>query len=133
MNNQNLINQLNTDHKLEYPEWLQLISSYTEEDREYARSLAQKISIEHFDHDIYFRGIVEFSNYCKNDCFYCGIRKGNRECTRYRLSKEEILSCCENGYSAGFRTFVLQGGEDPFYTDDVMCAIISSIHTPYPA
>ena len=78
---------------------------------------------------VYIRGLIEFTNYCKNDCFYCGIRKSNRNANRYRLTKEQILSCCEMGYALGFRTFVLQGGEDGSFTDDRLTDIISSIRT----
>jgi biotin synthase len=81
---------------------------------------------------VYFRGLIEFSSYCKNDCYYCGIRHGNRSAHRYRLSREEILACCANGHALGFRTFVLQSGEDPYYDDERMCAIVSAIREGYP-
>lgn len=81
---------------------------------------------------IFIRGLIEISNYCKNDCLYCGIRRSNRLCERYRLTDEEILSCCENGYRLGFRTFVLQGGEDAHFTDERLCGIISEIKNKYP-
>lgn len=82
--------------------------------------------------DVYIRGLIEFTNYCKNNCYYCGIRCDNRHVTRYRLSKDDILACCHTGYSLGFRTFVLQGGEDPFYTDTMICDIVSAIRSHYP-
>lgn len=82
--------------------------------------------------DVYIRGLIEFTNYCKNNCYYCGIRAGNANAVRYRLTKEEILSCCREGYTLGFRTFVLQGGEDPFYTDDIICDIVGSIREEFP-
>ena len=78
---------------------------------------ADEVRRAHYGTDVYVRGLIEFTNYCKNNCYYCGIRRDNRNATRYRLTKEEILSCCAEGYDLGFRTFVLQGGEDPFYTD----------------
>lgn len=81
---------------------------------------------------VYIRGLIEFTNYCRNNCYYCGIRCGNKNAQRYRLSKEEILSCCEEGYGLGFRTFVLQGGEDARYTDDMICDIVAAIHTQFP-
>ncbi|MDO4482590.1 MAG: [FeFe] hydrogenase H-cluster radical SAM maturase HydE, partial [Bacillota bacterium] len=81
---------------------------------------------------VYFRGIIEFTNICKNDCLYCGIRKSNPEQIRYRLTKEDILSCCREGYDLGYRTFVLQGGEDGFYSDDIIADIISDIRAAYP-
>jgi biotin synthase len=81
--------------------------------------------------DVYVRGIIEFTNYCGNDCYYCGIRRSNAKVARYRLSLEEILSCCRAGYDLGFRTFVLQGGEDPCCTDDLMCEIVSELRRKY--
>lgn len=82
--------------------------------------------------DVYIRGLIEFTNYCRNNCFYCGLRKDNHTVTRYRLTKEDILSCCIEGYSLGFRTFVLQGGEDFNYSDHDMCEIIFAIRTRFP-
>lgn len=93
---------------------------------------AKQIREDIFGKTIYVRGLIEFSNICKNDCFYCGIRKSNTRATRYRLNKEEILECARKGYEAGFRTFVLQSGEDEFYNDNILCDIISSIHVMYP-
>ena len=81
---------------------------------------------------VYIRGLIEFTNYCKNDCYYCGIRRSNKNCDRYRLSKEDILSSCETGYKLGFRTFVLQGGEDGTFSDDLIVDIVSDIRNTYP-
>ncbi|MGN1345836.1 MAG: [FeFe] hydrogenase H-cluster radical SAM maturase HydE [Eubacteriales bacterium] len=82
--------------------------------------------------EVYVRGLIEFTNYCKNNCYYCGIRRENRNLSRYRLDKEEILACCEEGYRLGFRTYVLQGGEDPYYTDARMCEIVAAIRERFP-
>lgn len=92
---------------------------------------ADRVRKENYGTDVYIRGLIEFTNYCKNNCYYCGLRYENREIERYRLSKEDILNCCKEGYNLGFRTFVLQGGEDPFYTDEKLCDIISSIKNLY--
>ena len=81
---------------------------------------------------MYIRGLIEFTNYCRNNCYYCGIRRDNQNTVRYRLSKEEILACCEEGYRLGFRTYVLQGGEDPYYTDERICGIVSEIRRRFP-
>ncbi len=81
---------------------------------------------------VYLRGLIEFSSYCKNDCFYCGLRCSNKNVSRYRLSQKEILDCCKRGYDLGFRTFVMQGGEDLHYDDALMCSIISKIKEDYP-
>ena len=82
--------------------------------------------------DVYIRALIEISNICKNNCYYCGIRCANREVERYRLTKEQILSCCEQAYHLGFRTFVMQGGEDPFFTTPMMCDIVAKIREIYP-
>lgn len=89
---------------------------------------ADRVRREHYGDEVYVRGLIEFTNYCKNNCYYCGIRRDNLNADRYRLTKEEILSCCEEGYRLGFRTFVLQGGEDPYFTDDRVCDIVGEIH-----
>lgn len=105
------------------------------EDKEFCEKLrksAEDLRNEIYGKRIFIRGLIEISSYCKNDCFYCGIRCSNKNAERYRLTKEEILSCCEKGNSLGFKTFVLQGGEDGFYTDDRMCDIVSSIKEKYP-
>ena len=92
-----------------------------------ARACADKV----YGKDIYIRGLIEFTNYCKNDCFYCGIRKSNSNAERYRLTKEQIMDCCRQGYELGFRTFVLQGGEDAYYTDERVCDMVSEIKRRY--
>lgn len=81
--------------------------------------------------DVYLRGLIEFTNICKNDCYYCGLRCSNSCAERYRLDKDTILMCCREGYSLGYRTFVLQGGEDPFFTDEKICDIVGSIREEY--
>ncbi len=99
---------------------------------EMLRAAADQIRRERYGEDVYIRGLIEFTNYCKNDCYYCGIRHGNKNVARYRLSKDEILECCREGYQLGFRTFVLQGGEDPYYTDEILCEIVASIRAEFP-
>lgn len=94
---------------------------------QYLQGLARKNATENFGTDIYMRGLIEFTNYCKNDCYYCGIRKGNLCAERYRLSETEIMECCEEGYRLGFRTFVLQGGEDPYYSADRIADLVRTI------
>lgn len=92
---------------------------------------AQKISEHNFHNKIYIRGLIVFTNHCQRDCFYCGLRCSNKRAERYRLTKKQILECCENSYALGFRTFVLEGGEDHFFTDRIMCDIISTIKAKY--
>ncbi len=93
--------------------------------------VADAVRREYYGDKVYLRGLIEFTNYCKNDCYYCGIRCSNRKANRYRLSKEEILTACKEGYELGYRTFVLQGGEDGYYTDEKICDIVSSIRNQY--
>ena len=93
---------------------------------------ADSVRRAYYGTDVYIRGLIEFSNYCKNNCYYCGIRRDNLNVERYRLSKDDILSCCKQGYGLGFRTFVLQGGEDAFYSDTLVCDIVSEIKRLYP-
>lgn len=100
----------------------------TEELRRRAQQTAKAI----YGNKIYVRGLIEFTNYCKNNCYYCGIRCSNTDADRYRLSLEQILSCCETGWNLGFRTFVLQGGEDPHFTDEHICQIVRTIKEIYP-
>ena len=95
-------------------------------------SAADRVRRSVYGTDVYVRGLIEFTNWCKNDCFYCGIRRGNRNASRYRLDEEEILGCCFSGWELGYRTFVLQGGEDPFFTDDRICRIVSRIKHHFP-
>lgn len=95
-------------------------------------SAADSVRRQIYGDEVYIRGLIEFTNYCKNNCYYCGIRKSNTNAVRYRLDKDEILACCKEGYSLGFRTFVLQGGEDPYYSDKLICEIVSEIRENFP-
>lgn len=120
-----LLDQLFEQKILSIQEYRTLLSFYEDEEvREYAASLARIRQQEYFSNEIYTRGLIEISSYCRNDCYYCGIRRSNQKAQRYRLTEEEIISCCENGYALGFRTFVLQGGEDAYYTDERLEQII---------
>lgn len=92
---------------------------------------ADLVRRENYGDEVYIRGLIEFTNYCKNNCYYCGIRRDNKNADRYRLTKEEILECCREGYALGFRTFVLQGGEDLYYTDELICDIVYNIKKNY--
>lgn len=121
--------KLKEEKNLSDEELLKLLST-NEYDSE-LHTLADEVRREIYGEDVYIRGLIEISNYCKNDCYYCGIRRGNKSAVRYRLTKDDILACCEEGYKLGFRTFVMQGGEDPYYTDDVMCGIVSAVRERY--
>ncbi len=114
-------------------EFAELLGQYREEDlRKCLAEEAFRIRKEVYGTDVYVRGLIEITNICKNDCYYCGIRRSNPNIQRYRLTKERILSCCAKGYELGYRTFVLQGGEDGWFTDDRMADIILSIKKKYP-
>jgi len=130
--NEMLIRKLAGERVLKESEFRELIESYTEEELQYARSLAGDLLEESYGKKIYIRGLIELTSYCKRNCYYCGIRSGNRNAERYRLTEEEVLSCCRTGYELGFRTFVLQGGEDPYFTDELLVKMIGRIRNTYP-
>jgi len=127
-----LIDKLERTHRLSRDEFRKMLSGRTLETDEALRVRACAVRDAVYGHDVYLRGLIEFTNVCKNDCLYCGIRKSNHNAERYRLSREQILSCCETGYALGFRTFVLQGGEDPYFTDERMTELIRAIKSNYP-
>ncbi len=127
-----LIDRLRKETVLSKEEYVLLLSHITPELSEYLFQQARTVREQWYGKDVYIRGLIEFTNCCKNDCYYCGIRCSNHQAQRYRLSEEEILSCCESGYALGFRTFVLQGGEDPFFTCQRMTSLIRRIRQQFP-
>lgn len=127
-----LIDRLAAERNLNDEELLALI---TMEDGEADRYLARRAAAVRdrvYGKEVFIRGLIEFTNYCRNDCNYCGIRRSNRNCSRYRLTQEQILGCCEAGYDLGFRTFVLQGGEDPWFTRDRITELVRAIKGKFP-
>lgn len=126
-----IIQTLDRDHCLDSSQWEEILRCDNEQVVTYAAKLAQKRAKEQFGEKIYVRGLIEISNYCKNNCFYCGIRRDNHSVKRYRLKKEEILECAKQGYQLGFRTFVLQGGEDAYFTDTFLLEVVSALHERY--
>jgi len=126
-----VIDLLEKQHSLTLLEYEDLIKNKTEETIEYIRKKAVAIREEIYSNSVFIRGLIEISNICKNDCLYCGIRRSNKNCERYRLTADEILECCDEGYLLGFRTFVMQGGEDGYFNDDVMCKIVDKIKSRY--
>lgn len=127
-----LIDNLEKNRSLTVEEYRKLIENYNRELSLYSAEKARQACDRYYGKKIYIRGLIEISNYCKNDCYYCGIRKSNKNCQRYRLTKDEISDCCKEGYGLGFRTFVMQGGEDGHYTDEMLCDIIRRIKSEYP-
>lgn len=129
--NKKLIDKLNIEKHLEPSEWVCLFDTYTDEDRAYAADIAREIAQSKYGNKIYIRGIVEFSNICRNDCYYCGIRRSNKNAQRYSLTEDEILDCCNEGYELGYRTFVLQSGEH-VYTPDRVADVVKKIKAAHP-
>ena len=128
----NLIEKLNINKTLTLDEYRFILDNYTDDDIRFSKDLAVGIRKSVYANKIYIRGLIEVSNYCKNGCLYCGINRDNKTCERYRLTKDEILDCCEMGYNLGFRTFVMQGGEDNHFTDEFVCDIVREIKKRYP-
>jgi biotin synthase len=118
--------------KLSAAEFKALLLAENPELADYLSAKARARCAEVYGRVVFFRGLIEFTNFCRNDCYYCGIRRSNQNCERYRLTKDEILECCSQGYALGFRTFVLQGGEDAYFTDERLCDIIESIKNAHP-
>lgn len=127
MDYQKLIDKLEQEQDLSDEEFTALLTCENEEVVAYLQDRARKVREKFYGRDVYIRGLIEFTNYCRNNCYYCGIRRGNENAQRYRLTAEEILSCCETGQQLGFRTFVLQGGEDAFFTDERLAELIAAI------
>ena len=132
MNTLSIIEKLKTEHTASRTELVWLLRNISDEEREILREAAQETALGVFGNKIYIRGLIEISSFCKNDCLYCGLRRSNKNAVRYRLTPEQILSCCDSGYALGFRTFVLQGGEDAYFTDEVMCGLVREIKRRYP-
>lgn len=130
MNNKELIERIAASHNATAEELIAVMEN--EENDDFLFECADRIRREIYGTDVYIRGLIEFTNYCKNNCLYCGIRRDNRNVERYRLTEEEIYECCDEGYELGFRTFVMQGGEDSHYTDQMLCRIVSNIKKKYP-
>lgn len=127
-----IIERFISAHSLTEDEYKELIDLRSEESALMLQKEAVRLRKKYYGDKVFIRGLIEVSNICKNDCYYCGIRRSNSKCDRYRLTKEEILSCCKDGYALGFRTFVMQGGEDGFFSDDFLCDVISEIKSLYP-
>ena len=128
----NSVDKLLSTRNLSDTELKEILLCDDKEFNEYLFGKARAVREEHYGKSVYLRGLIEFTNHCKNNCYYCGIRCANRNAQRYRLSKNQILECCKEGYALGFRTFVLQGGEDPYYSDEYLVELISEIKNQHP-
>ena len=127
-----IIDKLSDSHTLNAEEYRSLLLCEDAEVLGYLQKKAQQTTIARFGHEVFIRGLIEISNRCRNNCLYCGIRRGNTMVSRYALSRETILRCCREGYDLGFRTFVLQGGEDASQTDDWVTETVASIRREFP-
>lgn len=127
-----LIDKLEETSRLSKEEWITLIQNRSPDTAEYLFGKARKHQKKNFGNKVYTRGLIEFTNYCKNDCYYCGIRRSNKNVNRYRLTRDEIMECCRSGHELGFRTFVLQGGEDGWFTQEKLEEIVRIIRNNYP-
>lgn len=122
-----IVDQIRETQNITYEQLAYVFEHIDAENEQYLYAQARAVSDPVFHKAVYLRGLIEFTNICKNDCFYCGIRCSNSAAERYRLTEEQVLSCCDMGAKLGFRTFVLQGGEDPYYTDDMICDLVRRI------
>ena len=128
----NVIDHIRESHDLTRDELELILTTDNKEAVEYLRTSARAVADSVYGNKIFMRGLIELSSYCKNDCLYCGLRRSNKEAVRYRLTEEEIYVCCETGHSLGFRTFVMQGGEDAWFNDERMCRIVSTVRQRFP-
>ena len=126
------IDRLAQTHTLTDAELLTLITADDPDTDRYLAQTASAVRQQVYGKQVFIRGLIEFTNYCKNNCNYCGIRRSNSNCQRYRLSLEDILACCDIGYGLGFRTFVLQGGEDPYFTRERITELVKAIKDAHP-
>ncbi|MCD3217996.1 [FeFe] hydrogenase H-cluster radical SAM maturase HydE [Clostridium botulinum C] len=127
-----IIDKLHENNNLNRQELLYLLNNINHENKEYLISKANETRFKYYGDKVYMRGLIEFTNYCKNTCTYCGIRAFNKNVDRYRLSLDEIMDSCSEGYKLGYRTFVLQGGEDNYFTDDKIVEIVTKIKSNFP-
>ena len=127
-----IIDKLYSTTNASREELLFLLDNLSEENKEYLIEKAHRVAVENYSKNVYIRGLIEFTNYCIRDCKYCGIRKSNHKADRYRLSIDEILECADIGDKLGYKTYVLQGGEDSYFTDEKMVEIIKKIKEKYP-
>lgn len=126
------INKVKQSRNISLEQFKLLLEINDDESVRFIREEAVKVCQKTYGNQVFIRGLIEFTNFCKNDCYYCGIRRSNSHADRYRLTKEQMLDCCASGYELGFRTFVLQGGEDGYFTDDKICDLVSAIKEKYP-
>ncbi|MGL5122975.1 MAG: [FeFe] hydrogenase H-cluster radical SAM maturase HydE [Fusobacteriaceae bacterium] len=126
-----IIDKLYKENNLSDEELLTLLNNLDEDNKKYLFEKSYMTRAKFYGNTVFLRGLIEISNYCKKDCMYCGIRNSNKKSKRYRLSEEELINCCIKGYDLGYRTFVIQGGEDSYFTDEILCRVIKRIKNSY--
>jgi biotin synthase len=129
---QNIVQKLTDTGDLTRDEIICLLEKRTPELQALLAEKASATARKYYGNKVFVRGLIEFTNYCRNDCYYCGIRCGNKNASRYRLTEDEIVECASRGYDLGFRTIVLQGGEDAYFSDEKIISIIRSIKNAHP-
>ncbi len=127
-----LIDKLYENNNLDYDEIVFILNNIEEAGKDYLIQKAHETRMKTYGNKVFFRGLIEFTNHCIKGCKYCGINSKNSNISRYRLELDDILLCCEMGYNLGYKTFVLQGGEDNYYTDDKVIETIKTIKSRYP-
>lgn len=127
-----IIETLKREHNIDKASLVYLIKNITEDEKEVLFKASREVKETYYGDTVYMRGLIEFTNYCDKNCKYCGIRRDQKDADRYRLTLEEILKCCDEGYFLGYRTFVLQGGEDPYFNDDRIVEVIENIKKRWP-
>jgi biotin synthase len=132
LNLKDIIEKLYAEHNADREELLFLLDNLDEKNKELLIKRANETRLKYYKDSVYLRGLIEFTNVCSRHCLYCGIRAENKNADRYRLTKEQIISCADIGEKLGYKTFVLQGGEDPYFTDEIMVDIISTIKKNHP-
>ena len=128
----NIVEQIRDTRDISREQLELILGTQDKESIETLRRTAREVATAAYGNKIFMRGLIELSSHCKNDCLYCGLRRSNKSAVRYRLTDEQILECCDKGYALGFRTFVMQGGEDGWFDDKRMCRIVGAVRNKYP-
>ena len=127
-----IIEKLYKNNDATREELLYLLDNIDEKSKELLIHRAHETRMKHYGKKVYMRGLIELTSYCKKDCLYCGLRRNNKNADRYRLTLEEVMECVRKGDALGYKTFVLQGGEDAYFTDERMVEIIKAIKNEFP-
>ncbi|UOW68894.1 [FeFe] hydrogenase H-cluster radical SAM maturase HydE [Paraclostridium bifermentans] len=113
-------------------ELLYLLDNIDDESKKLLMKRAHETRMKYYGNKVYMRGLIELTSFCRKDCLYCGLRRHNKDAQRYRLNLDEVLECVRKGDKLGYKTFVLQGGEDAYFTDEKIIEIIKAIKSEFP-